>query len=32
MTLTLDFKVNIEIAVSQEWDGQLTWNKGDVGW
>ena len=33
MTLTLDFHgTNIEIAVTQEWEGWLTWNERDVSW
>ena len=31
MTLTLDFsRSNFENAVSQEWEGRLTWNKRDL--
>ena len=28
MTMTLDFQGQFEKAVSQEWKGRLTWNKG----
>ena len=31
--LDLDLsRENIEIAVSQEWEGRLTWNEMDVSW
>ena len=33
MTLILDVQgKNIEIAVTQEWEGWLTWNERDVSW
>ena len=31
--LDLDFSMsNFKIAVSQEWEGRLTWNEKDMNW